>query len=237
MFRDHASSRPSDPTKAWPGTLTINQANAVTTSQSFRDTRDALYRSLVAHSCVPRIEHDGVVTEQLEKRFFPAGTAAKVLTYSKLERLFTLLIATGYVPLVSFQPAQLAQELNARKLHVYLAVLVTSKCDIESLLSFTEKLVATRAWTEAQREIAVLPVPVQYKDRLLTVLGDDVTADIFFQKQHDFFAPVIVKNKEVKGQFRRLPYVSEQLVGEGSFGKIFKVVVCPTNSEAESFDA
>lgn len=230
MQRDLATIRTGDLTERWPGTLTFDQPtqpDGMTDPRSFRDLRDSLYRSLVAHSCVPREEHDdGAVTDQLEKRFFPEGTATSVLTASRLERLFTLVIATGYASLQAFHPRDLAQRINHRKLHVFLAILITSKCDIESLLSFTETLVAVRTWTDAESVLAQLPV--QRRSNLRTVLGDDVTADIFFQKQYDFFAPVIVKNTEVKGHFHRLPYVSQKLIGQGSFGKIYKVVVSPS---------
>jgi hypothetical protein len=207
-----------------PEILTSNQPNAMTDPTNFRKLRDYLYKKLVDVSCVPKEElDDDVVTEQLEKRFFPAGTAAKVLTSSRLERLFTLVTATGHPPLLRFQPAQLAQQIEVRDLHNYVAILITSKCDIEPLISFTETLVATRTWSDTEQQLAALPV--HNKSSVWAVIGDDVTADIFFQKQHDFFAPIIVKNKEVRGQFRRLPYVRQKLIGEGSFGKIYKVVV------------
>ncbi|KAF2825835.1 kinase-like protein [Ophiobolus disseminans] len=193
--------------------------------RNFRDLRDLLYRDLVALSCVPRVETDGIVTEQLERRFFPSGTATKVLTFSKLEQVFTLIIATGKIPSSVFHPAQLAQQLANRNLHVYLAILITSKCDIESLLSFTEKLVVNKDWTDADHELARLPA--ERRSSLRIVVGDDVTADIFFQRQHDFFAPILEKNREVRGHFRRVPYLREKLIGQGSFGRVFEVVISP----------
>jgi hypothetical protein len=190
---------------------------------NFRDLRNTLYTNLVAYCCIPQVEIDGVVTDQLERPFFPAGTAAKVLTFNKLERLFTSIIPSGHVLLSSFSPAQLAQQAETRNLHEFLAILIVSRCDIEPLLSFTQKLVASQTWTDAERSLAQLPS--QHRGSLRIILSDDVTADIFFQKQHDFFAPIIKKNKEVKSHFRRVPYVREKLIGQGSFGKIFEVVV------------
>jgi len=192
-------------------------------SGNFRNLRDSLYGNLVALACVPKVEIDGVETEQLERRFFPDGSATKVLTFSRLERLFALVVATGHEQLRRVEPRQLARQLGDRNLHVYLAILITSKCDLESLLSFTTKLLVPRTWTDVEHELARLPV--EHRSSLRVVLGDDVTADIFFQKQHDFFAPVIEKNKEIRGHFRRVPYVKEKLIGQGSFGKIYEVVV------------
>jgi hypothetical protein len=188
-------------------------------TSDFRDLRNTLYKSLVAYRCVPKVEIDGVITDQLERSFFPAGTAAKVLTFNKLERLFKLLTPAERVPL----SAHLAQQVETRKLHEFLAILVVIRCDIEPLNSFTEKLVASKTWTAAEHALARLPA--EHCDNLKTILGDDLTADIFFQKQHDFFAPIIEKNKEIKSQFRRMPYVREKLIGQGSFGKIYEVVV------------
>jgi hypothetical protein len=185
-------------------------------AKNFRDLRDFIYRQLVALSCVPQVEFNGVVTDQLDKRFFPAGTATKVLTPSRLERLFVSIFAVGQTTSPESSPERLAQSVDVRRLHIFLAILITSKVDLETMLSFIEKLVAKRQWSS-----------------LRAVLGDDVTADIFFQKQHDFLAPVIEKNREIRGHFRRLPYVREKLIGQGSFGKVYKVVVrsfpsCPT---------
>lgn len=190
---------------------------------SFRALRNSLYRSLVTCACIPQLEIDGVVAEQPEKRFFPAGTAESILTTDVLRHLFTSIVAPGKSHAFGLQPSQLAYHVEVRELHVFLAVLIISKCDIEPLLSFTEKLVAPRTWTEAEHKLAKLPV--EHSHSLRVTLGDDVTADDFLQKQHEFFSPVIHKNKEIRGHFRRLPYVSEKLIGQGSFGKIYAVVV------------
>jgi hypothetical protein len=192
---------------------------------TFKGLRDSLYTSLTDHCCVPQVvDIDGSVADQLERRFFPAGTAAKVLTVSKLERLFTLVArqAGHKSPLLS-NSSQLAQQAGIRKLHEFIAILIISRCDIEALVSFTEKLVATQTWTAAEHALARLPA--ERRDTLRAILGDQVTADIFFQEQHDFFAAIIEKHKEIKGNFRRVPYVREKLIGQGSFGKIYEVVV------------
>jgi serine/threonine protein kinase len=184
----------------------------------FKDLRNSLYTDLVAYACIPRVEIDGVVTEQLERRFFPADTAKKVLTSNALDRLLTLVTPTG------IRPAHLAQQVETRKLHVFLAVLIASNCDIEALASFTKTLLVPRTWTNALSELAKLPT--EHVGNLRDVLGDIQSADLFFQIQHDFFAPIIEKNKEVRSQFRRVPYVREKLIGQGSFGRIYEVVVC-----------
>ncbi|KAH8702724.1 kinase-like domain-containing protein [Phaeosphaeriaceae sp. PMI808] len=201
---------------------------------SFRDLRDTLYKSLVTCVCIPQLEIDGRITDQLEKRFFPAGTAEKILTPSVLEQLFISIITpTGQAHVLGVRPSQLVQQVEARKLHVFLAILITSKCDSEALLSFIERLVAPRTWTDTEHRLAKLPV--EDINRLRPILGDDPTADLFLQRQHDFFAPIIQKNKEVRGHFRRVPYKSEKLIGQGSFGKIYAVVISPKHFQDSHF--
>jgi hypothetical protein len=192
---------------------------------SFKQLRDSLYRSLVEYACVPKVWVDAQKTfvDQIEQRFFPAGTSETVLTASKLEKLFALVVASGDGRAVRIQPRQLARQFDARKLHVFLAILITTKCDIEPLVSFTTRLVAPATWTDADRTLAMLPA--ERRSSLSLILGDDVTVDVFYKAQHDFFAPILEKDKEIRGQFRRVPYVEEKLIGQGSFGKIFEVVV------------
>jgi hypothetical protein len=91
--------------------------------------------------------------------------------------------------------------------------------------AFTTRLLSRRPWTDADRDLVRLPT--EDGGSLQIILEDDVAADNFLQKQHEFLAPVIEKNKEVKGHFRRLPYVRERLIGQGSFGKIYEVSVRP----------
>ncbi|KAH7067359.1 kinase-like domain-containing protein [Paraphoma chrysanthemicola] len=191
----------------------------------FRTLRDSLYISLTESAFVPRIWVDAQKTfvDQIEQRFFPAGTSETVLTASKLERVFNHVVATHEGRSLGIEPRQLARQFESRRLHTFLAILITTKCDIEPLVSFTARLVAPSIWTDAHQTLATLPV--ERRDNLSFVLGDDVTADLFFKSQHDFFAPIIEKNKEVKGRYRRLPYVEEKLIGQGSFGKIYEVVV------------
>jgi hypothetical protein len=186
-------------------------------AKTFKDVRSSLYTLLVARACIPQVDVDGTITEQLERRFFPAGTAEKVLTFDALERLLRWVTPTG------FRSAELAQRVEIRNLHVFLAILIASQCDEDALSSFTKVLLTPPTWTETLMKLAKLPT--ERIGDLRDILSDDPTADIFFQKQHDFFAPIIEKNREIRSLYRRVPYVREKLVGQGSFGKIYEVVV------------
>lgn len=168
------------------------------------------------------VDIDGRVTEDVERRFFPAGTAEKVLTCEALTRLFTTISSTERASSLRLQPVALARLVETRKLHVFLAILVTSNCDLDGFSAFTTNILAPDQWSNPGGEIQL---PTEDSNRLQDILEDDVAADNFLQKQHEFFAAVIEKNKEVKGHFRRLPYVREKLIGQGSFGKIYDVSV------------
>jgi hypothetical protein len=188
------------------------------TARTFKDVRNSLYAELVAFACVPQqVDVDGKTTDQLERRFFPVGTAEKVLTFKALERLLRWVTPTGFLS------GELAQRVEIRKLHVFLAILIVSQCDEDVLSSFTKVLLTPPTWTETLITLAKLPA--ESVGDLRDILCDDPTADIFFQKQHDFFAPIIEKNREIRSLYRRVPYMKEKLVGQGSFGKIYEVVV------------
>jgi hypothetical protein len=195
---------------------------------SFKDVRKSLYTDVTAHACVPEVEIDGVVTKDTDKRFFPAGTAEKVLTSDALERLFTTICSTREVWTLQLQPVQLAQQVDSRKLHAFLAILITANCDADVLSAVVTRLLGPRQWTST--DIELVKLPVENGDNLRTIFGDDVAVDNFLQKQHEFCAPIIEKGKEIRGQFRRVPYTREKLIGQGSFGKIYDVSVRGSSS-------
>lgn len=201
--------------------------------RSFKDVRKSLYTDLTTYACVPEVEIDGVVTKETDKRFFPAGTAEKVLTIDALERLFTSISFPGATSALPLSPAQLARQVGSRKLHVFLAILITSNCDADVLLTVASRLLSPRPWTDTDNECVRLPL--EHSDDLLVILGDEVAADNFLQKQHEFLAPIIEKNKEIRGHFRRVPYVREKLIGQGSFGKIYDVLVSLSYSNFQSW--
>jgi hypothetical protein len=185
--------------------------------ESFEELRDAIYRSLARSACIPEL-HDGTtVTLQPEKRFFPAGTSETILTPNELERLFRAILGEGVTGLHLPSPARLAAQVKEQKLHIFLAVLIISNCDVHGLRSFVQRLISGPS----------LPnLPLRDVDSLRAIVDSEVVVDIFLQRQHEFFAPILQKHKEVKGDFRRLPYETEKHIGQGSFGKIYEVKVC-----------
>ncbi|KAF9692108.1 hypothetical protein EKO04_009934 [Ascochyta lentis] len=197
--------------------------------ESFQSLRGSLSRSLRQEAHIPVIiDERNVMTEKNEQRFFPAGTATKILTINKLERLFTQVTAAD--PTIELQPRWLAQKADRRELHVFLATLIISNCNLDVLESFTQKIVA-----QGTVGHSLWNLPIEGLVYLKNILGgDEVAADDFHRHQYDFLAPVIEKNNEIKGNFQRLPFLSEVLIGEGSFGKIYKVVISPNHFRFDS---
>ncbi|KAG9204051.1 hypothetical protein G6514_001687 [Epicoccum nigrum] len=192
----------------------------------FDTCRNILYQKLATRACTPRIETDDTRTP-INKHgvFYPAGTAEKVMSIENLEQLFTHVLASPACPNFSSTAMELARRVDLRKLQKFIAIMIVLNCDLKAMVSFTSHLVAPRTLSEDVRKNSTLPLenPTFAK----SVLGNDATTNLFIEKQHEFLAPVIKKYKEVKGDFRRLPYVMEKLIGQGSFGTVYKVEISP----------
>ncbi|KAH7401701.1 kinase-like domain-containing protein [Pyrenochaeta sp. MPI-SDFR-AT-0127] len=204
-------------------------------SASFEDLCDSLYRSLYAHLCVPVLEEEQIdpvsndtcikETEQPGKCFFPVGTAEQVFRSDELEQLFNLVTISEQPPLTRTHTSTLITNIIERKLLPFLATLIYSRCRMKALRTFIHYLVANDTWSNADKAWSKLPV--NNDARLRRTLGDDVTANTFINHQDLFCAAIIDTNQEVKHDFRRVPYVRERLIGQGSFGKIYRVVIAP----------
>jgi hypothetical protein len=193
---------------------------------SFKELRDALCKEIMSCACTPNVDVVGVITSQLERRFFPTGTAERILDPKTLDRLFAL--AALHMGMVSegSWPAHLGQIVDHRKLHVFLAILIISRCDAHAFASVVRKLLIPTEWTDSHRELVKLPVVDS--GSLQQLWGDDVMTEAFMWKQHEFLAPVIKRKTEIRGRFYRLPYISEKVIGQGSFGKVYEVEVRST---------
>ena len=190
----------------------------------FDACRNNLYQKLATRACTPKVEtDDGRTPLNRHGVFFPAGTAEKVLSIENLEQLFTHVLASPTCPNFSSTAVDLARRVDMRKLQKFIAITIVLNCDLKAMISFTSHLVAPRTLSEDVRKNSALPLenPTFAK----SVLGNEATANLFLEKQYEFLAPVIKKYKEVKGDFRRLPYVKEKQIGKGSFGTVYKVEV------------
>jgi serine/threonine protein kinase len=177
---------------------------------TFEGLRHSLYRRLLES-----VEHSAT-----NKRFFPCSTGAAVLKSVDLRQIFDFVVAAA--PGIQLTGDQFADRVQARKLHTFLAVLIYSQSTIRAVLSFATCLVVPDQWP---RQLGVLPIS---REDARTVLNDDVAADNFCKNQDEFCAVIIQQNQEVvcDGQ-RLLPYLSEEHLGTGAFGRVYKIEVAP----------
>jgi hypothetical protein len=190
----------------------------------FDACRNNLYQKLAVRACTPKVETDDTGTT-INKHgvFYPAGTAKEVLSTENLEQLFTHVLASPSCPNFSSTALELAQRVKSCKLHKFIAIMIVVNCDLKAMISFTSHLVAPR--TLSEDVLKNITLPLENPTFAKSVLGNAATTDLFLEKQHEFLAPVIRKYEEVKGDFRRLPYVKEKLIGQGSFGTVYEVEV------------
>jgi hypothetical protein len=190
----------------------------------FDACRNNLYQKLATRACTPKIETDDTGTS-INKHgvFYPAGTAKDVLSMENLEQLFTHVLASPSCPNFSSTAMELARRVESCKLHKFIAIMIVVNCDLKAMISFTSHLVAPQ--TLSEDVLKNITLPLENPTFAKSILGNAATTDLFLEKQHEFLAPVIRKYKEIKGDFRRLPYVKEKLIGKGSFGTVYKVEV------------
>lgn len=164
-------------------------------------------------------------------RFATNGTAERVLHSDLLIRLFQTLLIADHTAVQQFglTEDELAERVDDRELHDFLAVLLFASCGIEAARRFTKKLVARNDWPLKGRstgqDIHLLPAS---RDDLLHLFKDSVIVDKFCSLQACFSTVVIRNRQEVIVESltsQRLPYLEEEELGSGSFGKVFKVKI------------
>ncbi|EED20717.1 conserved hypothetical protein [Talaromyces stipitatus ATCC 10500] len=164
-------------------------------------------------------------------RFATNGTAEKVLHNDLLIRLFQSLLVANNTAVQQFGLAEeeLAERVDDRELHDFLAVLLFASCGIEAARRFTKKLVARNDWPLKGRFTGqdTHRLPASRED-LLHLFKDSVIVDKFCSSQACFSTVVIHNRQEVVVESlssQRLPYLEEEELGSGSFGKVFKVKI------------
>src|SRR5690348_14697033 len=109
-------------------------------AQDFRALRGELHVRLSEEARIPvSLDNQGVARPKPNERFFPDGSAKKVFTASKLERLFNVVAAAA--PDLTSPPQRLAQEVERQQIHNYLAILIDSNGDLDALVAFTRRVV------------------------------------------------------------------------------------------------
>ncbi|RDA93444.1 hypothetical protein CP533_2659 [Ophiocordyceps camponoti-saundersi (nom. inval.)] len=181
----------------------------------YRKTCDDLY-----HQIWLRLER----RDEEKLRFATRGTSSRVLQDDQLRR-FMRSLDLRPPPLTE---AHFAERVKDRDLHDFLATIIFAACSAEAAGTFVTKLAAAPDWPVWNRfgeEVGRLPAN---RAQLNEFFGNAVDADKFLTKQAYFATVVLRKREEVcvkDGDLQRLPYLQETYVGEGSFGKVYKVVI------------
>ncbi|XWW93008.1 hypothetical protein V2A60_000936 [Cordyceps javanica] len=193
-------------------------------ASSYEETRKIIYREIF---------------EKLERkddgrfRFAPRGTVKLLFqrdNHSLLRQLFRCLVPAGQVASngVTLLEDEFVDRVEARKLSNFWGTLVFASCSIDAAVTALHRLVAVDSWPVFDvddKKLGLLPLS---RSQLNDLFGDHVEADRFFSNQACFCAVVLRNREEVIVQdasCQRLPYLAEDFLGEGSFGKVYRVKV------------
>ncbi|KAJ5980172.1 hypothetical protein N7481_007470 [Penicillium waksmanii] len=192
--------------------------------RSFDEICDELYLKFLG-----RFER----SKEEENRFAPTGTAEEVLQPDVLYRFFGSLdwsdtsgdCMTG---------GDLIKRLKERDLYNFLAILIFTTCNIEAARTFTAELLVKEIF---EGNLYSLPA-----DRaiLRSLFGEDVTPDKFVAQQACFCPIIIHQGREQiveTPKRRRLPYLEEELLSQGSFGKVYKVKIAKGHFQSHRTEA
>ncbi|KAK2036502.1 kinase-like protein [Colletotrichum somersetense] len=170
-----------------------------------------------------------------DKRFARKDTAKQVLEAHKLKQFFRGLTATDDYTRVGFDinADEFAKGVQEKKLHDFLAVIISGRCSIGAARAFTKKLVEGDPAgyfdenTRDDRFPRFLPVD---RPLLGTIFDDDRSSiERFYNTQARFTTLRIGKTgtgskHAINTDVCRFPYVSdEEPIGRGAFGKVYKV--------------
>lgn len=176
-----------------------------------------------------------LVYEKLERkeddrlRFAPRGTAEIVLHRDNLKRIYQcLLMSTASISDIVPMEESFVERIKEKKLQRFLAILIFASCSIDALVAFTIHLVVNDEWLERKDNgRLVFPLPASL-EQLTSLFEDKINAYKFYTTQPCFCTVVLRRREEVlieHPERHRLPYLQEQPLAEGSFGKVFKVRV------------
>lgn len=165
-----------------------------------------------------RLERSGDVRHQ----FAPKGTSAAVLHNKNLKHWFQALGDSD----VDLTAVDFIQRIYDRDLHNFLAIIIFANCSQQAAKQFVKKVVAANHWPvhyDEGRILSELPASIPQLEYLF---ASDFIAHKFHSNQAFFCTVDIRRREEVRiehPETQRLPYLSEQPLAEGSFGKVFKV--------------
>ncbi|CEJ81246.1 hypothetical protein VHEMI01386 [[Torrubiella] hemipterigena] len=165
------------------------------------------------------------------RRFAPRGTIRGLFqknNHALLRRIFKTLSAE----FDSDDPLTIADEdidtyierVETRKLSTLIGTVIFTACSAGATRAVVRHFIVPKILTAAEARHGQLPL----SQSLLRRLFQDTNDIDRFANQQTCFCPVIIYEGEANRydlQDGRLPYISEEIQGEGSFGKVFRIEV------------
>jgi serine/threonine protein kinase len=159
-------------------------------------------------------------------QFATRGTSAAILRHGRLVQVFKSLGLGQTYPLSA---EEFARRVSDRNLYDFLATIVFGGCGISAAQTFTEKLVAISDWHARDRRGGIVgSLPLDHGSCNVFFDDDVVTVDKFMKSQPVFCAVVLKQREELRianPNLYRRPYLEETKIGEGAFGKVFRVKI------------
>ncbi|KAJ1333969.1 eukaryotic-like serine/threonine-protein kinase [Microdochium nivale] len=166
-------------------------------------------------------------TEDVRLQFAPKGTAAAVLNHKNLKHWFRSLGSGD----MGINETAFIERIEARGLFEFLAILIFASCPPQAAITFVRVLVVVDDWpvtfsdNETIKTLSALPASTVQLEALFT---SEFIAYQFYNCQA-IFCPVELRRREevpiAHPERQRLPYLLEQPLAEGSFGKVYKVCI------------
>lgn len=172
-------------------------------------------------------------TDDERYKFVPRGTVKRLFQrdgHHLLRQLFRCLAPASHSDQngLAISENEFVDIVEARKLSTFWGALVFAWCGIEAARTALDRLVASDVWPIYEIEHTKLSLLPLSRQQLNELFDDQMEADKFFSKQA-CFCPVVLRNREeviIKdASCHRLPYLEEKCIGEGSFGKVYRVKI------------
>lgn len=202
----------------------------MTTEDNYSTVREAVYGEI--YRKLERKDDERV-------RFAPRGTLRRILRRNDdalLKRILrslsveTTTTDAGSTMLILDsdiieEEEEYIKRVEQRNLFNLIGTLLFATCSIHAAKAVVRVLIAPPTITKDQASLSELPLS---RNRLEQLFPDANDADRF-SSQQACFCPVVLRDKDevviLDARSYRLPYLSEELRGEGSFGKVFRIEV------------
>ncbi|RYO89944.1 hypothetical protein DL766_007079 [Monosporascus sp. MC13-8B] len=224
LRNQYSNCRAYSRTAAYLQQRTQATATLLSDTLSFRDQVVAKEQN----GTMLQLNKSAVFITMLTLFYLPASFVACLLSRTTLIAALSIKSSGSLAAHPALTEEVFVDAVKKRRLQRFLAILIFASCPIDALITFTTRLVISDAWlVRKNEEHLVYPLPADL-EQLECVFEDDITAYRFYTTQACFCTVVLRHREEVRIEHPeryRLPYLEEQPLAEGSFGKVYKVRV------------